>query len=37
MKIEDLRPADYNPRKISNKQMSMLEKALKEFGDLVCL
>lgn len=32
--IKDLTPADYNPRKISDKQLSMLKKALYEFGDL---
>ena len=34
MKIKDLKPADYNPRKISDKQLEMLKKALTEFGDL---
>ena len=30
----DLRPAVYNPRKISDKQASMLKKSMEEFGDL---
>ena len=34
MKVKDLKPAPYNPRKITDKQLSMLEKSMKEFGDL---
>ena len=34
MKIKDLKPADYNPRKISDKKLGMLDKAMREFGDL---
>jgi DNA modification methylase len=34
MKLSDLKPADYNPRKISDKQLEMLRKSLDEFGDL---
>gem|GEM_PF-2566928 len=34
MKLKELKPADYNPRKISDEQLSMLKKALEEFGDL---
>ena len=34
MKIKDLRPADYNPRKISKEKMIQLQKALEEFGNL---
>lgn len=33
-KIKDLNPAEYNPRKISDKQMELLDKTLHEFGDL---
>lgn len=33
-KIEDLKPADYNPRKIGDKQLAMLKKSMAEFGDL---
>ena len=32
--VKDLRPAAYNPRKITDKQMAMLAKSMKEFGDL---
>jgi hypothetical protein len=32
--VEDLKPAPYNPRKISDPKMKMLGKAMKEFGDL---
>ena len=34
MKTSDLKPAPYNPRKISVKQLSALEKSMMEFGDL---
>ena len=34
MKVKDLKPAGYNPRKISKKQLEMLAKSLREFGDL---
>lgn len=34
MKIRDLQPAGYNPRKISAKQLSALKKSMAEFGDL---
>ena len=34
MKIKDLRPATYNPRKITDKQLLMLKKSMLEFGDL---
>ena len=33
-KISDLVPAPYNPRVISEKQLSMLKKSMQEFGDL---
>lgn len=33
-KVADLTPALYNPRKITDKQLSMLKKSMKEFGDL---
>lgn len=32
--ITKLNPAAYNPRKITDKQLSYLKKSLKEFGDL---
>lgn len=32
--IKSLKPADYNPRKISDKQLELLDKSIKEFGDL---
>lgn len=32
--VKSLKPAKYNPRKISSQQMKMLKKALEEFGDL---
>lgn len=32
--IADLTPASYNPRKITDKQLSMLKKSMIEFGDL---
>lgn len=34
MNIKDLKPAPYNPRKITDKQLSMLRKSMAEFGDL---
>jgi hypothetical protein len=34
MKIKDLQPAKYNPRKITPKQLDALGKSMKEFGDL---
>ena len=34
MKIKDLKPADYNPRTITDEQLERLKKALHEFGDL---
>lgn len=33
-KIKDLNPAEYNPRKISDKQLELLDKSMKEYGDL---
>ena len=34
MKVKDLKPAGYNPRKISREKLSALKKSLEEFGDL---
>lgn len=34
MKIADLRPADYNPRSITDKALAGLKTSLKEFGDI---
>lgn len=34
MKVKDLKPAGYNPRKISDRQLEMLKKSMHEFGDL---
>lgn len=34
MKIKDLQPAEYNPRKISDRQLSSLKRSMAEFGDL---
>lgn len=34
MKVNELTPADYNPRKITDAQLSALAKAMAEFGDL---
>ena len=34
MKIKDIKPADYNPRKINAKQLAVLKKSMAEFGDL---
>tara|TARA_Y100000310_G_scaffold90528_3_gene87834 strand:- start:9701 stop:10285 length:585 start_codon:yes stop_codon:yes gene_type:complete len=32
--IKELKPAEYNPRKISDKKLALLKKTLKEYGDL---
>src|SRR4030067_1251113 len=32
--ITDLKPAGYNPRKITDEQLERLKKSLQEFGDL---
>lgn len=39
MKLEDLKPADYNPRKISGPEFEKLKKSIQEFGyvDLIIL
>ena len=34
MKVKNLKPAPYNPRKISDKKLEMLGKSMTEFGDL---
>lgn len=34
MKVKDLKPADYNPRKISEAQLARLGHAMAKFGDL---
>jgi hypothetical protein len=34
MKLKDLKPAGYNPRKISDEKLAMLKKSLAEFSDL---
>ncbi len=34
MQIKDLKPAAYNPRKITDAQLARLKKSLEEFGDL---
>lgn len=34
MQIKDLKPAGYNPRKITDEKLAMLKKSLDEFGDL---
>ncbi len=34
MKASDLTPAPYNPRKITDKKLAMLQKSMAEFGDL---
>lgn len=34
MKLKDLKPAEYNPRTITDEQLARLKKALHEFGDL---
>jgi len=33
-KIKDLTPADYNPRKLSDKQFNDLKKSIKTFGEM---
>lgn len=35
--IKDLKPNQRNPRKISEQQLSALEKAMEKFGDLGCV
>lgn len=32
--ISDLKPSDYNPRKITDKALSGLERSIEEFGDI---
>jgi len=34
MKVKNLKPADYNPRVISEARLKMLKKSLEAFGDL---
>ncbi len=34
MKVKDLNPAEYNPRKMTDKKLEMLGKAMTEFGGL---
>jgi ParB-like chromosome segregation protein Spo0J len=34
MRVKDLKPSKFNPRKISDKKLSVLGKSMKEFGDL---
>ena len=34
MIVQDLKPAPFNPRQISDKQLEMLSKSMQEFGDL---
>lgn len=34
LKLSDLKPAEYNPRKISADQLKNLKKSIEEFGDL---
>jgi len=34
MKIKDLKPAPYNPRKITDEKLKMLDKSMQEYGDL---
>ena len=34
MKVKELKPADYNPRVISDGRLAMLGKSMKAFGDL---
>ncbi|MCP4650293.1 MAG: DNA modification methylase [PVC group bacterium] len=34
MKLTDLKPAEYNPREITDEALSGLEKSIDEFGDL---
>ncbi len=33
-KVKDIKPASYNPRKITQKQLDSLAKSMAEFGDL---
>jgi hypothetical protein len=33
-RIRDLNPAPYNPRKITDRKLTMLRKSLADFGDL---
>lgn len=37
MKAADLKPSPKNPRKITDDQLSRLDKSLNEFGDLGCI
>lgn len=32
--VSEIKPAPYNPRQISDKKLSQLEKTMKEFGDI---
>jgi len=32
--VKDLKPAPYNPRKISDRQLELLDKTMEEYGDL---
>ena len=34
MKVKDLKAAEYNPRRITDKKLDMLGKSMKEYGDL---
>jgi len=34
MKVKDLKFAKFNPRKIGESRLSMLGKAMREYGDL---
>jgi len=34
MEVRDLKPAKYNPRKITGEKLGMLKKSMEEFGDL---
>jgi len=34
LQVKDLRPANYNPRKISDQKLKLLAAAMREFGDL---
>lgn len=34
MNILEIKPANYNPRKITDRQLEMLAKSMSEFGDL---
>ena len=33
--IDDIKPAEYNPRKISDKQIEELKKSFKEIGFII--